>query len=852
MKVNIPSHLGLLVPLLVLPAAAQLELVWNLPIPASSVSGAALGDLDGDGDRDLFLSNFSASGVLLLNDGSGMFSLLSVQPEFASGGQGAWGDLDGDGDLDLVTADYFDPCSVYFNDGFGAFTDSGQSVGQSAIRGEVHLVDLDSDSDLDLVLPSDDSSKPNEIWINDGSGTFTDSGQNLGNFFTICAAVGDLDGDSDPDLIMGNNGFNTVWINDGAGTFTPGTSLPLTGTTFGIGLADLDGDSDLDAFVANGSIGGQANQVHLNDGSGVFTNLAQPSFSSDYHTAVALDDLDGDGDIDALVSRNRGQLNQIWLNDGSGLFSLSGTAAGPGGSFRIGAGDIDGDTDTDFILPTDTTPPRALLRGPGATLVETAPFAGSAANDALAADFNNDGDLDVVLGNIAGSITFLVNDGSGDFSDPGTVLPNPPGNNIETIEIGDLDGVNGPDLAVFCSTYSGNSDGRDRIWLNNGGGGFTESPQILDSAGGGTLKIGDIDGDTDLDIVTVNMESFGFDGQNSVFVNNGSGTFTRSDALGIGSQRTLALIDLDTDGDLDAFVGGAGIADTVWLNNGTGGFTDSGQSLGTGSPFALAVADFDGDTDTDVFCVNAVGGNRLWLNDGSGTFTDSGVAIGPSFASTARPYDYDDDGDLDLWIGYGGISAAPDRIMVNDGTGSFSFGPSDYGNVATSAVVIGDFTGDGSDDAFIASAKSNHQLWAADVSPVSLWAGTFGLLGDDQLPHSDPDGDNIPNFLEMAYNLNPDLADANPLPPGGTSGLPRLEYNPTLGQFEIIAIRRRNAPFLTYTAQMSPNLVVFSPPASPGFSTTNFSPDYQRVTITFPTLPGLSRNFARLMVDYTP
>ena len=843
---------------LLLPAVAQVELKWQIPLRLSSVGGVALGDLDGDGDLDACLCNIGAPSRILINDGAGEFILSEVHPELPFSGAAVFGDIDGDGDQDLVISSDFAPCSVYLNDGSGGLTDSGQSIGASAPRGDLLLVDLDGDTDLDLVIPTDSSSHKNEVWLNNGSGTFVDTNQNLGERFTISAAVGDLNGDTFPDLIMGNNGSNSVWFNDGSANFTQGTDLPLSGTTFGLAVADLDGDLDLDVFVANGSVGGQSNQVHLNDGTGAFTNLSQPSFTSDYHTAVVLKDLNGDTFPDAFVSRNRGQTNQVWVNDGSANFSLSGVDAGPGGSFGLGVGDLDGDLDTDFFLPTDSTPPVVLFRAPpaqGGPLVRsTQEIGGSQAQNATFADFDGDTDLDVALSNTAGTITFLLNDGTGELDDPGVILPNPVGNNATSIQAGDLDGINGPDLVIFATSYSGAADGRDRIWLNDGSGGFTESPQVLDDATNGSLRLGDVNGDTHLDIVVVNGTGFGFDGQNSIYLNNGSGSFTRSDALGDGNQRAMALFDVDGDLDLDVFAGGVGEPDKLWINNGSGVFTDSGQSLGSGSPLDVVVGHFNADTYPDVFCLNQNGGNRLWLNNSSGVLTDTGVSIAPSFGTAVAAYDYDDDNDLDLWVGYGGFSPGLDRIMLNDGTGSFSFGDQ-LADISTRDLLVADFTGDGTEDVFVASGQGDHQLWSADISPVTLWASGFGLTGDDTLPNADPDLDGLLNFEEMAFNLNPNLADRSQVDATALQGEPQIVVQtPTPGvrRFRAISIRRKAAPFLNYQLKTSVNVGGFVEPAGVTESTTNLNADYERVIFTYIAPTNLPEAFGIFEVTYDP
>lgn len=840
------------------PALAQLELTWDLDVPVASVAGAALGDLDGDGDLDACLANYATAGQLLINDGSGHFVRSGIGPSLPSGGAAAFGDVDGDGDADLIYAAYFSPCKLYLNDGYGNLTDSGQAIGLSTIRGQIILTDLDGDTDLDLALPSDSSSQKNEVWLNDGSGVFVDTGQDLGQLFTICAAVGDVNGDTFPDLIMGNNGANTVWLNDGNAVFTQGTSLPLTGTTFGIELADLDGDTDLDAFVANGSISGQVNQVHLNDGNGVFTNLAQPLFTADYHTSVVLENFDGDTDVDVLVSRNRGQTNQVWLNDGSANFSLSAIPAGDGGSFGIARGDVDGDLDDDYLLASDSVSPRVLFRKPvgmgGPLVPSTQELAGTQATSAAFADLDGDTYLDVAIANVAGTISLLMNDGTGEFDDPGLLFPNPEGNNADSIQVGDLDGINGPDLVIFATAYTGAADGRDRIWLNDGSGGFTESAQVLDDHTGGSLKLADVDGVNGLDIIVANNTAFMFDGQNSIYFNDGSGNFTRSDALGTGSQSHLVVFNVDGDADLDVYLGGAGEDDKLWINDGSGVFTVSAQVVGTGSPRAVISADFNGDTYPDIFCANQSGGNRLWLNDASGNLTDSGVSIGPSFMETASAFDYDDDGDLDLWLGYGGLGPSEDRIMINDGTGSFSFGP-EYADVPTRQVLIADFTGDGSEDAFVASGQGTHQLWSADVSPVAVWAATFGLVDEDTWSQADPDGDGLKNFEEMAFNLNPNLADLGVLADAGIAGEPRIvvqQPNPTTRRFRAVTMRRKSAPFLHYQLKTSAILGGFVEPGGVTTSVTSINADYDRVIYTFIPASTIPRNFAVFEVTYDP
>ena len=226
----------------------------------------------------------------------------------------ALGDLDGDGDLDAFVANTSGEANKgWTNDGSGAFTDSGQSLG-SALSKNVALGDLDGDGDLDAFVANDGSpaTKGNKVWTNDGSGTFTDSGQSLGSTSSQNVALGDLDGDGDIDAFVATaNAGNEVWTNDGSGTFTDSGQSLGSASTIGVALGDLDGDGDLDAFFADFN----PNNVWANDGSGTFTDSGQ-SLGSVNSYAVTLGDLDGDGDLDAFVVNTTNEANKVWLGQG--------------------------------------------------------------------------------------------------------------------------------------------------------------------------------------------------------------------------------------------------------------------------------------------------------------------------------------------------------------------------------------------------------------------------------------------------------------------------------------------------------------------------------------------------------
>ncbi len=188
--------------------------------------------------------------------------------------QFAVGDVDGDGDLDAYLARGLEsPTDVlYLNDGHGTFTDSGQKL-DTSYTFAVRLADLDGDEDLDAFIVNGDEpngiSLPNRVYLNDGTGIFTDSGQRLGNAVSVSVELADLDGDGDLDAVVANGTRtfgrvieqpNEVWMNDGSGVFTLGQGLG-DAASYKVDLADIDNDGDVDAFVGNI---GQDNQIWIN------------------------------------------------------------------------------------------------------------------------------------------------------------------------------------------------------------------------------------------------------------------------------------------------------------------------------------------------------------------------------------------------------------------------------------------------------------------------------------------------------------------------------------------------------------------------------------------------------------
>lgn len=352
------SNQGFLVPKT---SPGKFTLSQTLPNGVSG-SSLALGDLDGDGDLDLVMSGFDGSAYhlkIFVNDGTGKMTLSQSLSPGVSSASLALGDLDGDGDLDLVmsgddgSGKHF---KIFRNDGAGKFS-LFQTMSPGIYQSSLVLGDLDGDGDLDLVMSGyDTTTRHLRVYANDGTGTFTLAQTLSPGVTTSSLALGDLDGDGDLDLMMsgddGSVNHLKAFTNDGTGKFFLSQSLSPGVSTSSVGLGDFDGDGDLDLAMTGYDGSGYQFKVYANDGAGKFT-LSQSLSPGLQISSTALGDIDGDGDIDLLVSGDDGvggKHFKSFANDGTGKFTLS-QSLSPGvlgGSLVFG--DLDGDGDLDLVM----------------------------------------------------------------------------------------------------------------------------------------------------------------------------------------------------------------------------------------------------------------------------------------------------------------------------------------------------------------------------------------------------------------------------------------------------------------------------------------------------------------------
>lgn len=279
---------------------------------------------------------------------------------------------------------------------------------------------------------------------------------------------------------------------------------------------------------------------------------------------------------------------------------------------------------------------------------------------------------------------------------------------------GDLDGDGNLDLVITGQDES--SDAITNVYLGDGGGGFTEANAGLVNVAHGSSSLGDIDGDGNLDVVLTGADAQGRL-TTAVYLGDGNGGFTEANAGLTGvNVSSSALADLNEDGHLDLLVTGLDenltSAARVYLGDGEGGFTEANADLRGVEFSSSSIGDIDGDGHLDLLLVGADASSDSWatvyLGDGSGGFTEANAGLAGVNSGSTSIADLDEDGNLDLVITGQDENGDPTAVLyLGDGKGGFTQANAGLTAVASSTSSIADLDGDGNLDVLISGTDEN-------------------------------------------------------------------------------------------------------------------------------------------------
>lgn len=651
-------------------------------------------------------------------------------------------DFNEDGNQDAVVGGWGSPFIRLYRGagtgGFSSFTDTpipffGIFLTWSPIR--LATADFNNDSHVDLAVSS--GSGDLFVLLNDGAGNLNIAYSKNDQFRGVALAVGDVNEDGKLDIVRQTlvfGGVVAIHLGDGAGGFSDPTYIIADiGVDAGaVTLADFNGDQHLDIA----SLGSSKLRILLGDGQGNFTlsPLYLPSFSSFHGLAAA--DFNLSGDIDLMVT---GNLQDFFVNNGSGVFTSQAVGLFPLAS--VSAADLNHDGIADVsgngTLPIGSGFATFINQG-GGTLQFKHSTAVSAVGMAVG-DMNNDTHPDFAYISGFYDVGIVATDGNGNFSNravlPLTGMP-------KQVQVGDLNGDDRPDIITYSLddltdvyTFLNNgpapfsSGGTEAVPSNTGGfdvADFTgdgildyvaarnsvHQIQVGAGAGNGTFSVpvifndrpntvtlaaGDLDGDNDNDIVTIQSN-----GTAALQFNNGSGAFAIGGLLNINNlPNDVKIADFNIDGRLDICISNSQPSRvTVVLGSLSGGFLTPRKFALAAAPSTLQIGDLNSDGAADLLVGSTAGTVSVFLGNYLSVFApEVTYSITSSFTPTVTSLaigDANGDGNPEV----AALQTAAQRMVIfrGDGTGALI----GYTGIATAtqptSVAFGDFDGDGHDD----------------------------------------------------------------------------------------------------------------------------------------------------------
>lgn len=659
------------------------------------------GDFNKDGIADIATANQCGSDPTCLTAGS--VSILLGNPDgtfqtavdYATGSGslprfGMVGDFNGDGITDIAVANLgANTISILLGKGDGTFQPHvDYAVGSSPLS--IAAGDFNGDGKIDLAVANSGSNSIS-ILLGNGDGTFQTHVDFATNFAPQSLATADFNGDGHLDLVVADLNIS-VLLGKGDGTFSAPMEFPGNGASF-VAVGDFNGDGKTDV-AAIGSFADTV-AIHLGNGDGTFQTPVSYEVGGGPESLIAID-LNGDGHLDLAVAAGVGGGGpnvagtvSILLNKGDGTFQAHRDFGGMT-AVSVAAADFNDDGHLDVAIPNRDFNVVNILLGDGKGAFGSMLDVGTQVvppTQVVAGDFNGDGKLDLGFAmQASGIVGVALGNGDGTFQAP--MFDNAPGGGL-SIATGDFNGDGKLDVAAFVGSELNNM----QILLGNGDGTFKPRVSFAVSNNPGQVLAADLNGDGKLDLVVV---GFGC----NVLLGNGDGTFSTGASFASHQSTGALLADLNGDGKLDlAVVSASPSAITIFLGNGDGTFQAGVDYATGGASVGILAADFNGDGKLDLAVANtATNTVSVLVGNGDGTFQphmDFPVIQSPRSLTAA---DFDGDGKTDLAVVGNGFS-----YLLGKGNGTFQPHVDYLTSISVTSAITADFNKDGRSDLAVAN-----------------------------------------------------------------------------------------------------------------------------------------------------
>ncbi|WP_426062955.1 VCBS repeat-containing protein [Flavobacterium sp. DSP2-3-1] len=743
--------------------------------------GVAIGDINNDGLSDIYFTSNLGTNKLYLNKGN--FKFEDISKTAGVEGYKSWStgvvmvDLNGDGLLDIYvcnagnTINSVRKSQLFINNGNLTFTDKAEqyNLADTGITTHAAFFDYDKDGDLDVYIlnnsfiPVSSLNYSNKRDLRDkdwdvaeilkgggdklmrnDNGKFVDVSEKSGIYgsligFGLGVTVGDVNGDLYPDIYISNDFYERdyLYINNKNGTFTEqiqGWTAHISQSSMGADMADVnnDGKADIfvtdmlpepderlktttnfenyDLFIRKVNLGFynqyMQNTLQINNGDNQFLEIANHAgvAKTDWSWGALLFDMDNDGYKDIYVCNGiyNDLTNQDFVDFFANEFMQKMVVTGKKEEIQT----------IISKMPSTPIPNYAFKNNKNLTFTNEAKKWGldtpSFSNGAAYADLDNDGDLDLVVNNV-NMESFVYRNNSEKNKKNHYVKVKLKGDNQNKFAVGSI-----------VELFSGKEILRQELIPSRG---FQSSVDYVMTFGIGTKKIDSLhviwpndkfqtvknitnNSTINLDIKNaklnytpnaVNLKSF-FTESKTPFIAHKENNYVDFDHEGLISKMlsqegpSLAVADINGDGNEDVFIGGAkGQAGKIYLNKGNGNYSITDQKdFDADANFEdTAASFFDADNDGDMDLLVGSGGNektdqanyknRLYLNNAKGIFIKSKTNIPTTNnnVSVIAPNDFDNDGDIDVFIGSRSVPGVygidPKHLLLeNEGKGNFT------------------------------------------------------------------------------------------------------------------------------------------------------------------------------------